>query len=312
MPLPGYVQRYKLNKKTGFRDTVEEKFNSITRKLYSAKTVAERIRIIDEEIEKFPKNVSVYNKKRKELLKKRELFLKYEKNTKKHPKFEIRKHGIGQVCLIGFPSAGKSTLMKLITNADPEIAEYAFTTKQPYSGMIQIDGCQIQLIEIPGIMEKAAEGYGRGKRFLSLVRNCNVICYLVALNENPLEKLKMLKNEVCKMNIKKQWIAIGTKSDMAEPVEGLICINEKQDLNFLKEMFFQMMNRIRVYTKEPRKKPDLKEPTVLKKPATVADVANKLDIECTYAKLWGSGKFPSQRISRKYVLQDRDVIELHP
>ena len=82
----------------------------------------------------------------------------------KGPHFEVKKSGDVRVALIGFPSAGKSTLLGKVTKTKSETAAYEFTTLTCIPGVIHYKGTEIQLLDLPGIVEGAAEGRGRGKQ----------------------------------------------------------------------------------------------------------------------------------------------------
>lgn len=81
--------------------------------------------------------------------------------------FEVQKYGDGRVALIGFPSVGKSTLLSQLTGTESEAAAYEFTTLTCIPGIIHYKGTKIQLLDLPGIIEGAAQGKGRGRQVLS-------------------------------------------------------------------------------------------------------------------------------------------------
>jgi uncharacterized protein len=78
--------------------------------------------------------------------------------------FEVQRYGDGRVALIGFPSVGKSTLLSELTNTESEVAAYEFTTLTCIPGVIHYKGTKIQLLDLPGIIEGAAQGKGRGRQ----------------------------------------------------------------------------------------------------------------------------------------------------
>ncbi len=100
-----------------------------------------------------------------------------------------QKTGDATVLLTGFPSVGKSTILNELTNAEPEVAEYQFTTLEVIPGMLTYKGAKIQIFDVPGIIIGAAKGKGEGKEVLSLARSADLIVIVVDASEpDRLEK----------------------------------------------------------------------------------------------------------------------------
>ncbi|KAF6140547.1 hypothetical protein GIB67_035574 [Kingdonia uniflora] len=89
--------------------------------------------------------------------------------------FEVTKFGHGRVALIGFPSVGKSTLLTLLTGTHSEAASYEFTTLTCIPGIIHYNGTKIQLLDLPGIIEGASEGKGRGRQVIAVSKSSDVV-----------------------------------------------------------------------------------------------------------------------------------------
>lgn len=99
--------------------------------------------------------------------------------------------------LVGLPNAGKSTFLATVTRARPKIAGYPFTTLHPNLGVASIDGREIILADIPGLIEGAHEGVGIGDRFLGHVERTRVLCHLVsALEEDVAKAYKTIRHEL--------------------------------------------------------------------------------------------------------------------
>jgi hypothetical protein len=93
--------------------------------------------------------------------------------------YAARKSGDASVVLVGFPSVGKSTLLNALTNAQSEVGSYAFTTLDVIPGTLEINHAKIQLLDVPGIVQGASVGKGRGREVLSVVRNSDMVLFLV-------------------------------------------------------------------------------------------------------------------------------------
>ncbi len=114
--------------------------------------------------------------------------------------YAVKKSGDATVVLLGFPSTGKSTLLNNMTNANSRIGGYAFTTLTVIPGVLEYKQAKIQILDVPGIVEGAARGTGRGKEVLQVIRTADLIVMLVDAFK-PLQK-KLLEKEVYETNIR--------------------------------------------------------------------------------------------------------------
>ncbi|XP_058006984.1 developmentally-regulated G-protein 2-like isoform X1 [Hevea brasiliensis] len=89
--------------------------------------------------------------------------------------FEVTKYGHGRVALIGFPSVGKSTLLTLLIGTHLEAASYEFTTLTCIPGIIHYNDTKIQLLDLPGIIEGASEGKGRGRQVIAVSKSSDIV-----------------------------------------------------------------------------------------------------------------------------------------
>lgn len=104
---------------------------------------------------------------------------------------------IADVGLVGLPNAGKSTLLTALTRARPKIADYPFTTIHPNLGVASVDGRDVILADIPGLIEGAHEGVGLGVHFLKHVERCNVMIHLLdATSETITKDYQIIRNEL--------------------------------------------------------------------------------------------------------------------
>jgi hypothetical protein len=94
--------------------------------------------------------------------------------------YAVEKTGDATVALVGFPSVGKSSLLNALTNADSEVGEYEFTTLNVNPGMLQYRGANVQILDVPGLIEGAADGRGGGRAVLSVVRTADLIVFVLS------------------------------------------------------------------------------------------------------------------------------------
>jgi len=130
---------------------------------------------------------------------------------------------IADIGIIGLPNAGKSSLLAAITNANPKIANYQFTTLNPNLGVIRYDDKEITVADIPGLVEGAHKGVGLGTQFLKHVERCKSLLHLIDItNEDIKKSYNQVKNELksysSKLNKKKELIVLN-KTDLMEEKE---------------------------------------------------------------------------------------------
>jgi small GTP-binding protein len=127
-------------------------------------------------------------------------------------KLGVKKSGDATILLVGFPSVGKSTLLNKLTSADSKIGDYDFTTLDVIPGMMEYNSALIQILDVPGIIEGASSGKGRGKEVLGIVRNADLILILIdKIDQLPVIE-KELYNAGFRLNEKKPDVVI-KKSD---------------------------------------------------------------------------------------------------
>ena len=127
---------------------------------------------------------------------------------------------IADIGIIGLPNAGKSSLLASITNANPKIANYQFTTLNPNLGVASYDDKEITIADIPGLVEGAHEGTGLGIQFLKHIERCKTILHLIDITCNDIEKAyNQVRNELNSYNpdlIKKKELIVLNKVDLVE------------------------------------------------------------------------------------------------
>lgn len=128
---------------------------------------------------------------------------------------------LADVGLVGFPNAGKSTLLAAVSAAKPKIANYAFTTLTPNLGIVEYRNYKsFVMADIPGIIEGAAEGKGLGHRFLRHIERNSILLFLIpADSDDHFEEYKILKNELSKYNpelLEKDFVVSISKADLLD------------------------------------------------------------------------------------------------
>lgn len=157
---------------------------------------------------------------------------------------------LADVGLVGFPNVGKSTLVSVVSEAKPEIANYHFTTITPVLGVVSMgEGSSFVMADIPGLIEGAWQGTGLGHQFLRHVERCRMLVHIVDISgsdgRDPYEDFKIINSELEKFNpelSKRPMIVAGNKCDM--------CTDEQIDeyRKYIEDMgydFFPIMAAIR-------------------------------------------------------------------
>jgi small GTP-binding protein len=226
----------------------------------------------------------------------------------------VRHEGAAQIALVGPPNAGKSSLLQALSAIQIRTGDYAFTTTRPVAATTRLGGVLVQLVEIPGLIEGAAEDRGGGRALLGVLRNAEAILWCHAC-DRPLEELETIREEVAAAGIDLPGVLAATKSDEAPapshpelPVLPVSVLDD-ESLDRLREELRALTGLIRVYLR------DGGDPVALRPPATVLDVADSihhaLGERCTGARVWGpSGRFAGQRVGPHHELQDGDTVEI--
>ena len=136
---------------------------------------------------------------------------------------------IADIGIIGLPNAGKSSLLASVTNANPKIANYQFTTLNPNLGVASYDDKEITIADIPGLVEGAHKGTGLGIQFLKHIERCKSLLHLIDITSEDLKKsYQQVKNELKKYSnklIKKKELIVLNKIDLIDEKEVNHIIN---------------------------------------------------------------------------------------
>ncbi|EEH45269.2 ribosome-interacting GTPase 1 [Paracoccidioides brasiliensis Pb18] len=109
--------------------------------------------------------------------------------------FDVARTGVASVGFIGFPSVGKSTLMSKLTGQHSEAADYEFTTLTTVPGQVIYNGAKIQMLDLPGIIQGAKDGKGRGRQVIAVAKTCHLIFIVLDVNK-PLTDKKIIESEL--------------------------------------------------------------------------------------------------------------------
>lgn len=315
------------------------------KELKKAKTPQERVSILEELLAIVPKHKGT--EKLQALLKTKIAKLKIQSQkspagARHNATFQVEKTGAGQVVFIGGPNAGKSSLIKALTNANPEIGDYPFTTRLPSPAMMPYENIQIQLVDMPPITPDYFEFWQA-----ELIKGADAVLLVLDLSHpDPAEdflallaKLEEKRIELCpqenpippeKQQFMKKTMIVANKSDHPGAKENLeevqnfldpgfapisVSIFKENTLLTLKEKIYILLDIIRVYSKIPGKKVDHGDPYVFMKGSSLMDMAKAVHKDFAqklkYARIWGKKKYQGQKVNRSYVLEDEDIIELH-
>lgn len=152
--------------------------------------------------------------------------------------YAVKKQGDATVILVGPPSAGKSTLINRLTNAESKVAAYAFTTVNVIPGMMKYKNAYIQILDVPGLIEGAQEGKGRGREVLAVARNSDLIVFMT--DPDRLDFFKKLVKELeqagIRINKKKPEVKIEKK------ITGGLFIHTNIKQDFDKETVKEVAN----------------------------------------------------------------------
>lgn len=160
--------------------------------------------------------------------------------------YGIRKKGDATVLLVGFPSVGKSTLLNQMTSADSRVAEYEFTTLQVVPGVLELNGAKIQVLDVPGLIEGASVGKGRGKEVISVIRIADLVVFLVDARKP--QQAEIMRNELEQAGLRLDKSPPDIKVIRKE--RGGIQITMPKKLGIDKEVIISVLNEFGLYNAE--------------------------------------------------------------
>ncbi len=261
---------------------------------------------------------------------------------KKGFSIKVEREGGGQVVFAGPPNSGKSQLIGRLGDTELEVANYPFTTRMPHPAMMMYEDIQIQLIDLPPVCSQHMEPW-----VPTILRTCDLIMLVVDLSaidlldgledtlavieESKIELVPYMPEEDFWASVikKRAWL-VGTQVDKPGARDNWQVIKDLyrdrfgksavsaetgEELERLKTEIFMALELIRVYTKKPGHDPDMDQPYVVKRGSTLMDFAQTVHKDFAenlkFARVWGHTKYDGMKANQDYVVQDKDVVELH-
>jgi len=312
------------------------------RRFKSAKTTAEKIAAIEEMMATIPRHKGT--EKMQADLKRRLSKLRAEQDRRPASRIgiihRVEKEGAGQVALVGPPNSGKSLLVRRLTHAMPEVADFPFTTRVPLPGMMPFEDVQIQLVDLPPVHPDFPESW-----LYQIIRNADAALLVVDLSDpDLLEDLETTLGQVANAKVqldqaellntpgwlRKRTLLVANKIDASGAPEDFEILRNLYGARFaltrvsaetgealepFRQAVFELLEVIRVYTKAPGKKLERIAPYILKRGSHLVDLAAHVHqdflAQLKYARLWSEGRFEGKMVNRDHVLEDKDVVELH-
>jgi small GTP-binding protein len=298
-----------------------------------AETGPEKIAALEEMMATIPRHKGT-EKLQAELKKKMSALRKESEQARKPERresFVVDREGARQLSLAGAPNSGKSQLVRALTRATPEVADYPYTTRIPVPGMLVFENVRLQLVDLPPIAREYTEPW-----VAQVIRNSDAILWVVDLSDDDvLDKLEETRVFLASAHAGLEGmkvLMVGNKKDRPGATEREAIVREVYQERFpmttvsaatasveqigqFKRVVYDFLDVVRVYTKAPGKKTDFTDPYVVARGSTVLDVAQKVHRDFAenlkYARIWGEGRVDGIMVPRDFVIGEGDILELH-
>lgn len=243
------------------------------------------------------------------------------------PFYLVEREGAGQIALVGPPNSGKSRLVAALTHAEPEVADYPFTTRFPTPGMMAFENVQIQLVDLPAAAPEYMEPW-----LPQVVRNATMSALVADPNDpDVLEHVEFIEGLYERHRMAAPRLLVATKLDQAGAEANLAALADLYGgryrissvsaesgagLDAFRRACFEALELVRVYTKVPGHKAELEAPYVLRRGATVIDAARLVHKDFAehlkFARLFRrEGGHDGMMVERTHLVQDEDILEFH-
>ena len=316
---------------------------AVDKRYRAATTTEEKIETLEELLGTIPKHKGTDHLRadlRRKLSKFKDSMQKGKAGSRQVSAFSIKTEGAGQAAVVGPANSGKSSLVAALTNAQPEVAEYPFSTWNPTPGMMMIENVQVQLIDTPPLNRDFVE-----PDLIDMIRRADLVLLTIDIQASPFDQLE----ETVAFLESHRIIPLHRQDDFPQDLRHtclpfLILVNKVDDENLdedykvftelledawhtvpisattghnvekFKWTVFDLLEIIRVYSQAPGKEPDLTSPFVMRRGGTIeefaAQVHQEIASDLKTSRVWGSADFDGQMVGRDYVLHDGDVVEL--
>lgn len=242
----------------------------------NAKTIPEKIRALEKMYALVPKHKGT--EKLRLQIKRRLAELRRELEKQRQQRkgggysLAVKKEGAAQIVLVGLPNVGKSELLRALTGVDVESADYPFTTTEPVPAMMNYKDVQIQLVEVPGLLEGAALGKGMGPQLLAVIRNADAIAIVIDLSEDPIKQMEILLREFERAGIKVNKRR--PRVEIRKTPSGGIVINGAENIKGDLSEVMRMLREEKIHSAE----------ITVKEPVTLEEFADALDDSLVWKK----------------------------
>jgi len=295
----------------------------------SAQTAAEKIAALEKMFATLPKHKGTEKMQadiRRRLSQERKESQK-KGSSRALPVYFVPREGAGQVALLGPANSGKSSLVRALTHAHPEVGEFPFTTRLPTPGMMHFENVPIQLIDLPAISADFTEPW-----MPQAVRYADASVLVVDVNDaEDLEEIEFIETDLRDWRLPPARLLACNKVDQpggAGNFEALadlfrdryraipVSAVTGEGLAGFARAVFDLLDVVRVYTQAPGKKAELEKPYVLKRGATVLDAARHVHKDfgerLRFARLYRrDGGHDGMMVERRHAIQDEDILEFH-